>query len=181
MLKAINHRQKYISENKKHKKIYIYAVSRSIVDKIIERLDIDAAIVRNVEEADFVIAHKNFAKGGTKILATANEYRLPVFFVRTNSMSQIQRALKEALNLTQEDQNINKLSNYKDATELALDETNAAIAKLSEGAETVELQPQEKIVRKLQHELVDAHGYRSISIGEGKERHLKIFKEENHD
>ncbi len=174
-------RQKYISENKKHKKIYIYAVSRSIVDKIIERLDIDAAIVRNVEEADFVIAHKNFAKGGTKILATANEYRLPVFFVRTNSMSQIQRALKEALNLTQEDQNINKLSNYKDATELALDETNAAIAKLSEGAETVELQPQEKIVRKLQHELVDAHGYRSISIGEGKERHLKIFKEENHD
>ena len=171
-------RQKYIQENKKHKKIYIYAVSRSIVDKLIERLDIDASIVRNVEEADFVIAHKNFAKGGTKILSIANEYHLPVFFVRTNSMSQIQRVLKEALNLTQENQEIQKLTNYKDSTELALDETNAAIAKLSEGAEVIELEPQEKNIRKLQHELVDAYGYKSISIGEGKERHLKIFKDE---
>ena len=171
-------RQKYIKENKKHKKIYIYAVSRSIVDKIIERLDIDATIVRAVEEADFVIAHKNFAKGGTKILATANEYHLPVFFVRTNSMSQIQRVLKEALNLTQENQEVHNYTDYKDSTELALEETNAAIAKLSEGGISVELQPQEKTVRKLQHELVEAYGYKSISVGEGKERHLKIFKDE---
>lgn len=171
-------RQQYIKDNKKHKKIYIYAVSRSIVDKLIERLDIDATIVRSVEEADFVIAHKNFAKGGTKILSTANEYHLPVFFVRTNSMSQIQRVLKEALNLTQENQEVKPLTNYKDSTELALDETNAAIAKLSEGAEIAELEPQEKSVRKLQHELVEAHGYKSTSVGEGKNRHLKIYKDE---
>ncbi len=171
-------RSQYIKENKKHKKIYIYAVSRSIVDKLIERLDIDAAIVRNVEEADFVIAHKNFAKGGTKILATANEYRLPVFFVRTNSMSQIQRVLKEALNLTQENQEVQSLTNYKDTTELALDEANAAVAKLSEGAEVIELEPQDTQTRKLQHELVEAYGYKSTSVGEGNNRHLKIFKDE---
>jgi len=171
-------RQQYIKDNRKHKKIYIYAVSRSIVDKLIERLDIDATIVRNVEEADFVIAHKNFAKGGAKILATANEYHLPVFFVRTNSMSQIQRVLKEALNLTQENQEIYNYTNYKDSTELALDETNAAIAKLGEGAEVIELEPQDKQTRKMQHELVDAHGYKSISVGEGNLRHLKIFKED---
>lgn len=171
-------RQKYIQENKKHKKIYIYAVSRSIVDKLIERLDIDATIVRSVEEADFVIAHKNFAKGGTKILSTANEYHLPVFFVRTNSMSQIQRVLKEALNLTQENQQVHSFVNYKDSTELALDETHAAIAKLFEGAEVVELEPQEQHVRKLQHELVEAHGFKSVSVGEGSMRHLKVFKDE---
>lgn len=171
-------RAQYIKDNKKHKKIYIYAVSRSIVDKLIERLDIDATIVRNVEEADFVIAHKNFAKGGTKILSTANEYHLPVFFVRTNSMSQIQRVLKEALNLTQENQEKFSYKNYKDSTELALDEANAAIAKLGEGAEVIELEPQDKNTRKLQHELVEAHGYRSVSIGEGERRHLKIFKED---
>ena len=148
------------------------------MDKLIERLDIDAQIVRSVEEADFVIAHKNFAKGGTKILATANEYHLPVFFVRTNSMSQIQRVLKEALNLTQENQEVYNYTNYKDSTELALDEANAAIAKLAEGAEVVELEPQDKQVRKLQHEFVEAHGFRSVSIGEGSNRRLKIFKDE---
>jgi len=101
-----------------------------------------------------------------------------VFFVRTNSMSQIQRVLKEALNLTQENQEIYNYTNYKDSTELALDETNAAIAKLGEGAEVIELEPQDKQTRKMQHELVDAHGYKSISVGEGNLRHLKIFKED---
>ena len=171
-------REQYIKDNKKHKKIYIYAVSRSIVDKIIERLDIDATIVRNVEDADFVIAHKNFAKGGTKILATANEYHLPVFFVRTNSMSQIQRVLKEALNLTQENQEVHSFKDYKDSTELALDEANAAVAKLAEGAESIELEPQDKQTRKLQHELVEAHGFRSESVGEEPQRRLKIYKNE---
>ncbi|MBR1617440.1 AAA family ATPase, partial [bacterium] len=171
-------RSQFIKDNKKHKKIYIYAVSRSIADKIIEKLDIDASIVRNVEDADFVIVHKNFAKSGSKILSTAQEYHLPVFFVRTNSMSQIQRVIKEALNLTQENQEVHNYTNYKDTTELALDEANAAIAKLSEGAEVVELEPQEKQIRKLQHELVEAHGFKSTSVGEGHQRRLKIFKDE---
>ena len=174
-------RQKYIDDVKKHKKIYIYAVSRSIVDKIIERLDINAEIVRNVEDADFVIAHKNFAKGGTRILATANEYRLPVFFVRTNSMSQIQKVLKDALHLTQEPQDVERHSDYRDDVELALDETKAAIAKIFEGAESVELEPQNQNVRKLQHELVEAHNLASISVGEGEMRHLKVFKDDTNE
>lgn len=174
-------RQKYVNDVKKHKKIYIYAVSRSIVDKIIERLDIDAEIVRNVEDADFVIAHKNFAKGGTRILATANEYRLPVFFVRTNSMSQIQKVLKDALHLTQEPQDVEHHSNYKDDVELALDETKAAIAKIFEGAESVELEPQPQSVRKMQHELVEAHNLSSVSIGEGAHRRLKVYRDDIND
>ena len=170
-------RQKYVDDVKNHKKIYIYAVSRSIVDKIIERLDINAEIVRNVEDADFVIAHKNFAKGGTKVLAVANDYRLPVYFVRTNSMSQIQKVLKDALHLTQEQVYEHKYTGYMDEAELALDEAKAAIAKVMEGAETVELEPQPKHIRKLQHELVDAHNLSSTSEGEGALRHLRIFRE----
>ena len=172
-------RQKYVDDVKNHKKIYIYAVSRSIVDKIIERLDINAEIVRNVEDADFVIAHKNFAKGGTKVLAVANEYRLPVYFVRTNSMSQIQKVLKDALHLTQEQVYIPKTSGYMDEAELALDEAKAAIAKVMEGAETVELEPQPQHIRKLQHEYVDAHNLTSTSEGEGAGRHLRIFREKD--
>ena len=49
---------------------------------------------------------------------------------------------------------------------------------ISEGAEVIELQPQEQHVRKLQHELVEAHGFKSVSVGEGSQRHLKIFKDE---
>ena len=55
------------------KKVYLYAVSRTIVEKLIERLNFNLEITRNVEDADIVIAHKNFAKGGAKILNTAKE------------------------------------------------------------------------------------------------------------
>ena len=94
-------RQQYVKENKKFKKIYLYAVSRTIVEKIIERLDLNAEITRNIDDADIVIAHKNFAKGGARILSTANDYRLQIFYIKTNSMAQIQKVLKEALDITE--------------------------------------------------------------------------------
>ncbi len=172
-------RQKYINETKKHKKIYIYAVSRSIVDKIIERLDISAEIVRNVEDADFVIAHKNFAKGGTKILSVANDYHLPVFFVRTNSMSQIQKVLKDALNLTQGDMEDKPVVGYLDEAEVALNEARAAIAKIQEGSEAIDLEPQPTHIRKLQHELIESHGLSSKSIGEDAARRIRVASFEN--
>ena len=164
-------RQDYVKETKKFKKIYIYAVSRSIVEKVIERLDLNAEITRNVEDADVVIAHKNFAKGGAKILSTANDYRIRVFYVKTNSMAQIQKVMKEALGLQEASET---LQGYYDEAERALDEAKAAIAKILEGEEHIELTPQNQKIRKLQHELIEQHNLASQSVGEGEERHLKI-------
>lgn len=174
-------RKDYVKEVKSFKKIYIYAVSRSIVEKVIERLDLNAEITRNVEDADIVLAHKNFAKGGAKILSTANDYRIQVFFVKTNSMAQIQKVIKEALGI-QETSEI--LQGYYDEAERALDEAKAAIAKILEGAEHVELTPQNQKIRKMQHELIEQHNLASQSVGEGEQRHLKIvggkdFKEKD--
>lgn len=175
-------RQDYVNEVKGFKKIYIYAVSRSIVEKVIERLDLNAEITRNIEDADVVIAHKNFAKGGAKILSTANDYRIQVFYVKTNSMAQIQKVMKEALGIQETP---TTLQGYYDEAERALDEAKAAIAKVLEGAEQhVELTPQNQKIRKLQHELIEQHNLSSQSVGEGEQRHLRIvggqdFEEKN--
>lgn len=164
-------RQKYVEEVKDFKKIYLYAVSRSIVEKVIERLDMKAEITRNLDDADIVLAHKNFAKGGAKILSTANDYRLQVFYIKTNSMAQIQKVLKDALQITEASET---LQGYYDDAERALDEAKAAINKILAGEEHIELQPQNQQIRKLQHELVEQHNLISKSVGEGEERHLKI-------
>lgn len=164
-------RQKYVEEVKDFKKIYLYAVSRSIVEKVIERLDLKAEITRNLDDADIVIAHKNFAKGGAKVLSTANDYRLQVFYIKTNSMAQIQKVLKDALQITEASET---LQGYYDDAERALDEAKAAINKILAGAEHIELQPQNQQIRKLQHELVEQHNLISKSVGEGEERHLRI-------
>ncbi len=170
-LKFSFNRKDYVKEAKKFKKIYLYAVSRSIVEKIIERLDLNAEITKNIDEADLVIAHKNFAKGGAKILSTANNYRLQIFYIKTNSMAQIQKVVKEALDIRESSQ---ALQGYYDDAEKALDEAKSAIDKILAGARNIELAPQNQQIRKLQHELVEQHNLESESIGEGAERHLKI-------
>ena len=165
------YRKCYITSDKKFKKIYLYAVSRTIVEKVIERLDLNAEITRSIEDADIVIAHKNFAKGGAKVLSTANDYRLQIFYVKTNSMAQIQKVLKEALDIVETSET---LCGYYDDAEKALDEAKAAINKILAGAEHVELSPQNQHIRKLQHELVEQHNMMSKSVGEGDNRHLRI-------
>jgi predicted RNA-binding protein Jag len=166
-------RQQYVDDVKDFKKIYLYAVSRSIVEKIIERLDFNVEITRNIDDADIVLAHKNFAKGGAKVLSTANNYRLQTFFIKTNSMAQIQKVLKDALHITEASET---LTGYSDDTERALDEAKSAIQQVLSGSEDIELAPQNHQIRKRQHELVEQHNLTSKSIGEGKTRHLKIIK-----
>lgn len=167
-------RQKYCEHNKQLKKVYLYAVSRTIVEKIIERLDFNVEITRNVEDADIVLAHKNFAKGGAKILNTAKEYRVQIFYVKTNSMAQIQKVLKDALDIGAPDENSSL--GYQDETEMALDEVKNAAKRLADGANVIELNPQITQIRKLQHELAEQYGLNSTSIGEGENRHLRLSK-----
>ncbi len=170
-------RQKYVEEVKKFKKIYLYAVSRSIAEKVIERLDLNAEITRNLDDADIVIAHKNFVKGGAKVLSTAEENRLQIFYVKTNSMAQIQKVIKEALDIAE----LNERQTFYDITEKALDEAKTAIEQILAGATDVELKPQSTQIRKLQHELVEQHNLESKSVGEGESRHLRIVGGKDYD
>ncbi len=167
-------RQKYVEQAKPLRKLYLYAVSRTIVEKTIERLNLNVELTRNIEDADIVIAHKNFAKGGAKILNTAKEYRVQIFYVKTNSMAQIQKVLKDALDIRPGD--VEPLQGYTDETETALDETRDAIKSILEGAEIIDLAPRSSQIRKLQHELIDQYNLGSTSIGEGADRHIRIHR-----
>ena len=167
-------RHDYVEKVKPLKKVYLYAVSRTIVEKIIESLDLNVEITRNIEDSDIVIAHKNFAKGGAKILSSAQEYRVRVFYVKTNSMAHIQKVLKEALDIQPGD--VAATQDYKDETDLALDEAKNAIKKVMEGAPEIELAPQNTQIRKLQHELVEQYNLKSISVGDEPNRRLKVIR-----
>lgn len=165
-------RQEYVNQVKDYKKIYIYAVSRTVIEKVIERLDLHAEITRKIDEADVVIAHKAYSKGGNKILSAANDYRLPIYYVKSNSMAQIQKVVKEALKITDSETTV---QGYCDEAEKALDEANTAIEKVLKEGVNVELTPQNQQIRKLQHELIDQNNLTGESIGDGDGRHIIIY------
>ncbi len=165
-------RQEYVNEIKDFKKIYIYAVSRTVIEKVIERLDLHAEVTRKIEDADVVIAHKAFAKSGNKILNAANDYKLPIYYVRSNSMAQIQKVVKEALKIEDTE---NSIQGYCDEAEKALNETHLAIQEVLNKGEDIELKPQNQQIRKLQHELIEQNNLTSESIGDNEKRHVIIF------
>jgi stage III sporulation protein AA len=163
----------YVHSAQPVKKIYIYAVSRSIVDKAIERLALNAQVTRNIDEADIVISHKSYSKGGAKIIEVAEEFRLPVYYVKSNTMPQIQKALKTALGIkADETQN-----EFYDETEEALEEAQTAVKTCLDAGRSVELAPRNKSIRKIQHEFIEQHNLKSTSIGEEPNRRLKISGE----
>lgn len=165
---------KYMKDYKQTKKVYIYAVSRSVVDKVIERLDLSLEVTRNIDEADFVISHKSYAKSGAKILNVAENYELPTYIVKSNTMPHIQKAIKSAMNLS--DQFGDEVYEaYFDETEKALMEAKTAVNKVLNMEIEIELEPRSQRVRKLQHELVDQHELQSESVGDEPNRRLKIM------
>ena len=162
----------YVNSVKKFKKIYIYGVSKSIVEKAIERLNLNCELTKNIKDAQILLLQKSFSRGeGQKILSQANEYRLQIFYVKTNSQAQIQKVLKEALMTDECDTH-----QFVDETELALSETKNAIEMVINQKCDIELKPQSKEIRRLQHDLAHQYNLESESIGDGKLRHLKIKK-----
>ena len=89
-------------------------------------------------------------------------------------MAQIQKVLKDALDIRPYDEP--ESTGYCDDTEAALDEVKTAIKQVQDGAEFIELAPQNTQIRKLQHDLVEQYGLQSTSIGEGEQRHLRISR-----
>ncbi len=163
-------RSDYVNSVKKFKKIYIYGVSKSVVEKAIERLNLNCELTKNISDAQILLIHKSFSRGeGQKILSRANEFRLMIFYVKTNSQAQIQKVLKDALMENESD-----IHQYIDETEIALNETKNAIEKVINLKCDIELKPQSKEIRKMQHDLARQYNLESISVGDGKLRHLKL-------
>ena len=160
-------------------RIYIYALSRSIVEKVIDRLSLSVEVTRTIDKADMVLALRNYAKSGSKILNIARTYDIPINFARANTLPQIQHALLQALNIDYKESDKDH-KEYFDETEAALDEAKAAIKKVLEREVSVSLKPCKPQIRKLQHELIVKHNLFSISMGEGSDRFIKIMPKDMH-
>ncbi len=168
----IDRYMKEADNDRQSRKIFIYAVSRSIVDKVIERYNLDAEVTRNIDEADAVISHKSYSKGGSKIISVAMDYHLPIHFVRSDTTAQIQKAIKDALgihNRPGDDFATERFNEREDAIIEAQD-----VYKVLHGLGEIELEPRKTNIRKLQHELVEKHNLESKSVGEEPYRRLKI-------
>lgn len=161
-------------------KIYPYAVSKGLLERVIKTLSLPAEVVKTTEEADAILALRSYARAGAKIYSLAEAKQIPVYVVKSNNMPQIQKALREALHM---DTEIFSLSSdggdIVDETELALEEARQAITMVMNRMEPIELAPRKAYIRRLQHQLVERFNLTSRSIGDEPMRRLRILPPPN--
>jgi hypothetical protein len=157
-------------------KIYPYAVSKGLLERVIKTLNLPAEVVKTIEDADAILALRSYARAGAKIYSLAEAKQIPVYVVKSNNMPQIQKALREALHL---DNDIYSMgdggADILDETEIALEEARQAISQVMNRQEPIELAPRKAYIRRLQHQLVERFNLSSRSIGDEPMRRLRIL------
>jgi stage III sporulation protein SpoIIIAA len=157
-------------------RLFLYGLGKGFVERILERLNLHhVRLTRNIHDAHAVLALRSHARPGSKILQLAQEYEVPVYYAKANTMPLIQRALREALD-TDSGTFASKIAedSYEDESEIALREAQEAIDLVLEFKKAVELTPRRSYIRRLQHELVEKNNLLSFSIGDEPNRRLKV-------
>ncbi|MBX9690955.1 MAG: AAA family ATPase [Cyanobacteria bacterium] len=165
----------WASRKETHLRLYPYAVSKGLLERVVKTLNLPVEVVKSIDEADAILALKSYARSGAKIYSLAEARQVPVYVVKSNNLPQIQKVLREALQLDTADVGAVDIEGDIDETEIALEEARQAISKVMERLEPMELSPRRAYIRRLQHQLVERFNLSSRSIGDEPMRRLRIL------
>jgi stage III sporulation protein SpoIIIAA len=161
--------------------VYPYAVSRHMVEQVIDTMNLPIVLTKDMDSADSVLALRSHIKNHSKLRQMAKTRQLAIYTVKSNTMPQVIRALQRMLHLDQhgdeEPINLSLFSRSGEEDELeALEEARLAVEQIViPKGQPVELLPRSAKVRKMQHELVEHYRLKSSSFGEEPNRRLRIY------
>ncbi len=160
-------------------RIFPYGVSRNRLEHAIERLKVPAVIVRDMKEATLVMTLKNYYRQSSQQLRQAEEQGVPVYVLRNNTITQMERQLAHIFHLREYDEPpvASRREESSETLEDVMLETENAINSVMNGENSVvELQPRSSYIRRLQHQMADRYNLRSESRGSDPHRRVKIYR-----
>ncbi|WP_322511240.1 R3H domain-containing nucleic acid-binding protein, partial [Chloroflexus sp.] len=158
-------------------RIFPFGVSRNRLQNAIERLRVPAVIVRDMKEATLVMTLKNYYRQSSQQLRQAEEQGVPVYVLRNNTITQMERQLAQVFQLREVLDDEPEPPRGDSVIEEALLETEQAITQVISGERNaVELTPRSSYIRRLQHQMADRYNLRSESRGDDPNRRVKIFR-----
>ena len=152
----------------KIKRIYPFGISRSRLARAAKHLGIDIVPARTWQECDAVLmlSGDEGLPATNSMLREARELKLPIIGVGGNTYAQIVARLNDLYNSAQ--------SGEESPRELAIREAKEAATRVMEGAAPVELRPQMKSLRRLQHQIAERYHLKSFSVGRDPHRRVKV-------
>lgn len=148
-------------------KIYPYGIGQNRLRAAAASLNVPVQLVEHLNQADAVVTLKNYYRQQPQPLVDAERRSIPVYILRSNTITQMEQCLVDMFHLTQES---------TDAFESAMQEAQLGIQRVLNGTSDVELSPQSAAIRSQQHQLVRAANLISHSYGREPYRRVRIFR-----
>lgn len=147
-------------------RIYPYAVSRDLVERVIRELRVNARTVGGVEQADLVISLRSRSED-MRLRRMMEITDAPLHMVKRNASADLRRVLIGYFNIV-------KGVDEREVEE-AVKEAEEAVKRVLEEGEPVALSPRRSTIRKLQHRIITRNRLDSTSVGSEPDRHLVIL------
>jgi len=152
-------------------KIFPYGVARNRLEQAAKRLSVPAVIVRTPEEADIIMTLRTYYRSRQQVLIEAEDRGTPLYFLRSNTINQMEKTLIEVYNL-----NNNNFA-PSDEWQYASQVTEDGIQAVLNGQRWADLPPASSAIRRLQHEMARQAQLISHSYGKDPNRRVRIFRE----
>ena len=158
-------------------RVYPFGVSRPRLEQAIKQMGVPASISRDQDEADVIITLKNYYRNQPERLRVAEDERKPIYILKNNTVEQMLECLAHLYDIDLSPERAPGAGGPLDPTTEAIQEAEDAINHvLTNGANAVELSPQNAYVRRLQHQVAERYNLASRSRGKEPNRRVKIFK-----
>jgi stage III sporulation protein SpoIIIAA len=151
-------------------RIFPYGAARNRLRQAAKRLHVPALLVDNLGEADVLVTLRSYYRKRQKVVAQAENRRMPIYVLRSNTISQMEHFLTDLFNL--------QATGIGDPSlEEALQEAQQAIQDVLDGARSVDLSPASSYVRRLQHQMARQANLVSHSYGKEPQRRVRILRQ----
>ena len=148
-------------------RVFPYGIGQNRLRTAAQNLKVPVEIVKELRDADIVMTLKNYFRQKPQPIADAERRNVPVYVLRSNTVTQMEQYLLDVFQLRRDDPDINFGS--------AMRETQNAIQRLQKGEKSVELSPQAAAIRSQQHQLARTAKLISHSYGREPQRRVRIF------
>jgi stage III sporulation protein SpoIIIAA len=149
-------------------RIYPYGISQSRLRQAARALSLPVEMVEEVHQADALMTLKSYYRKRPQPITDAERQGIPVFVLRSNTVTQMQSSLADIFALSAEEM---------DPFAVAMRETQDAIRKVLAGSRSIELAPQRANIRRFQHEMARKFNLISHSRGREPQRRVRIYRE----
>jgi stage III sporulation protein SpoIIIAA len=151
-------------------RIYPYGVARNRLEQAAKRLGVPIVIEKKVHDAEVVVTLRTHFRKRQRAIVDAENRGTPVYVLRSNTVSQMERFLSGLFNLEPS-------GPQNRSEEEALRQTQGAINAVLNGERWVELSPASSYIRRMQHQLARQANLLSYSYGKDPNRRVRIYRE----